>query len=99
MNISTRLSAPRPRLGPEGISPFVRRSLRKIEGAPQNLGFALDVPSGHGRHSFFLAESGYRVVSMDIDECALRGALRATKPSSRIHFVVADFDVGLPILE
>ena len=36
---------------------------------------------------------------MDIDECALRGALRATKPSSRIHFVVADFDVGLPILE
>ena len=54
----------------EGISsPFVLRCIKNIE-LNRTLPI-LDIPCGHGRHSFLLSERGYDVVAADIDSRCL----------------------------
>jgi SAM-dependent methyltransferase len=50
-------------------SPFVLRCIKNIE-LNRTLP-VLDIPCGHGRHSFLLSERGYEVVGADIDSRCL----------------------------
>jgi SAM-dependent methyltransferase len=45
----------------------------------------LDIPSGEGRHSRFLASQGYRVISADLDiKALLRGASASRRPKRSV---------------
>ena len=85
-----QIPAPKPRSGTQSTSPFVRKCLRRIEGAGPDATLAVDVPSGYGRHSYLLVEHGYDVIAIDADESALKhlraGApLGSDNPSSRYN--------------
>ncbi len=97
IHVPMQLRAPRPRAGVQATSPFVRRCLGEIGRGAPNFGVAVDVPCGYGRHSLLLASNGYDVVSIDIDERVLKETKSVMQQPGRIHFVIADFDVGLPI--
>ena len=50
------------------ISNWVKYCLKKI---PNKKGYVLDLACGKGRHSVFLSNLGYNVLSVDIDENSL----------------------------
>ena len=89
---------PKPRSGTQSTSPFVRKCLRRIEGAGPDATLAVDVPSGYGRHSYLLVEHGYNVIAIDADESALKH-LRAGAPleNLRITCAVVDCLTDIPL--
>lgn len=56
-------------------------------------GLALDIASGEGRNSVFLAGQGLDVIALDISEVALRHTRELTlEPRNKIHPAVVDLD-------
>ncbi len=77
----------------EGPDPFLTGLLTRL-GRRGVGGEALDLGCGEGRHAFFAAEQGYRVIGIDYEPLAIRRAraLSAKHPGSagRVRFQVAD---------
>jgi SAM-dependent methyltransferase len=69
-----------------------------IESIPGKGRLALDIPSGEGRHSRFLASRGFQVVSADLDlKALLRGVSASRGPNpSKIAPVRLDATKPLP---
>jgi SAM-dependent methyltransferase len=62
-------------------------------------GFALDLASGRGAASVWLANRGLEVCGLDISSVALEGARRLAagyQVNDRCRFQLADLDLGLP---
>jgi SAM-dependent methyltransferase len=98
MSTPTLIPAPKPRPGTQSTSPFVRKCLRRIEGARPEAALAIDVPSGHGRHSYLLVEHGFDVIAIDADESALRYVCEGAPGGNlRIMCVVADCLIDIPL--
>jgi SAM-dependent methyltransferase len=90
----------------EGPDPFLVRFVTRL---PRRVpaGRALDVGCGEGRHTYFVAEHGYRAIGIDYQPLALRRARRlsAQHPRARgrvqfrranvfsLHFPPASFDL------
>jgi SAM-dependent methyltransferase len=83
------------RRGHGEYSKFVVEAIRSIH-CPGRL--ALDIPSGEGRHSRFLASQGFQVVSADLDmKALLRGASASRGPNmATITSVRLDATKSLP---
>lgn len=80
------------------LSPYVRSCLRRL---PKTYGLdVLDVPSGFGRHSLFLAAQGNRVVAADIDQHRLDQSMaswRTLMPTQgNFQPVLVDAEQSLP---
>ncbi len=80
------------------ISPYTRSCLPRIR--KNHALDVLDIPSGFGRHSLFLAGLGHRVVSVDVDEKRLVHAAviwdHEQRTSGTLAHVVADARHDLP---
>lgn len=78
-------------------SKFVVEAIRSIDCRD---GFALDIPSGEGRHSRFLASHGFQVISADLDMKALLHAasLSGGPKKPTITSVCLDATKSLPFL-
>src|SRR5689334_10144682 len=82
------------------LSPYVRSCLKRL---PKTHGLdILDLPSGFGRHSLFLAAQGNRVVAADIDEYGLSQSLatwrNVKKRRGEMSAVLLDARHPLPFL-
>lgn len=80
------------------LSPYVRSCLRRLPKLSEL--DILDVPSGFGRHSLFLAAQGNRVVAADIDQHRLDQSMaswQATMPCrGTLKPVLVDAEQSLP---
>lgn len=76
----------------ERPSPFLVREIERIKRlAPGRR--ALDVASGEGRNSVFLAGHGFRVTALDISDVGIaKGRLRAGEAGAVIDFRQVDLD-------
>jgi 2-polyprenyl-3-methyl-5-hydroxy-6-metoxy-1,4-benzoquinol methylase len=70
-----------------------KQKLKKIFERIPKESFILDAGCGNGEFSSFIAVQGYRSISIDIAEAAVRSAMQ-TYP--RGHFHVASLDQGIP---
>jgi len=68
------------------VSPWVRR----FAGGVDARGHILDVAAGHGRHSRYLAEQGFRVTAVDIDI----SDLQALERSHAVEVLQLDLESG-----
>lgn len=80
------------------LSPYVRRCLKRL---PQMQGLdVLDIPSGFGRHSLFLAAQGNRVIAADINGHRLAQSFASWRKlrsrRGRLHPVLVDAEQPLP---
>ena len=77
----------------EGPDPFIAGMIRRLR-RQRGGGWALDLGCGEGRHAFFAAEQGYRVIGVDYEPLAIRRAraLAAGHPGADglVAFQVAD---------
>lgn len=73
-------------------SPFLVREMGRImELLPGRR--ALDIASGEGRNSIFLAHSGFTVTGVDISEVGIaKGVERASREGVKVEFIRADLD-------
>ncbi len=56
---------------PEEVDPFVARMLDRLDAERSELGRALDLASGRGRHALELARRGWRTTAWDVSPVAL----------------------------
>ncbi|WP_409079585.1 class I SAM-dependent methyltransferase [Rhizobium sp. NLR12b] len=80
------------------LSPYVRRCLKRIPTISAL--DVLDLPSGFGRHSLYLADKGNRVVAGDIDQqrldqCLASWQMRAAL-SGNLTTIQVDVERSLP---
>ncbi|WP_352835116.1 class I SAM-dependent methyltransferase [Mesorhizobium sp. M0296] len=80
------------------LSPYVRGCLRRLPNVSEL--DVLDIPSGFGRHSLFLAAQGNRVVAADIDQHRLDQSMASWRALARRHgnlrSVLVDAEQSLP---
>jgi SAM-dependent methyltransferase len=77
----------------EGPEPRIAAALRRI-GTRLRGGLVLDLGCGEGRHSFYAAEQGFRVIGVDYERLAIQRALalagKHPGAGGRVSFQVAD---------
>jgi SAM-dependent methyltransferase len=82
------------RPGQGEYSEFVVEAIQSIHGRGQ---LALDIPSGEGRHSRFLAGQGFQVVSADLDMKALLRGASASRGRKRSAIACVRLDATKPL--
>jgi len=76
----------------ERPSPFLEREMERIKLLAPGL-TALDIASGEGRNSIFLAQHGFRVTALDISDVGIaKGIRRAEEAGVKVEFRLADLD-------
>jgi SAM-dependent methyltransferase len=75
-------------------SKFVVEAIRSIHCRGR---LALDIPSGEGRHSRFLASQGFQVVSADLDMKALLRGTSANRRPERQTITSVRLDAAKPL--
>jgi len=76
----------------ERPSPFLLREIERIKLLAPGL-TALDIASGEGRNSIFLAQHGFIVTALDISDVGIsKGKMRATDSGVQIFFRQMDLD-------
>ena len=85
-------------MNPSGsISGFVAKAIALAGLRPSSQ--ILDLPSGTGRHALWLADKGYDVTAIDIDEGRIRqcrATSRAYPERGSIQYVVGNANGGVP---
>ncbi len=76
----------------ERPSPFLAREIGRVKQLAPGMA-ALDIASGEGRNSVFLAQHGFRVTALDISEVGIaKGMRRASEAGVEVEFRQVDLD-------
>lgn len=89
------IPAPKKKSGDITPSKFVSQCVDRISNAPKKP--VLDLPCGYGRHSFLFANSGYNVISADIDLPALQDVSLNKSRSIQAGVDVICIDASCPL--